>query len=178
MHSITVPFAPALFKLAGLPLLMVALAALYFGQLNLRRVMRMFQGHTPVPAGSNTIFVAIGAIFWLLVIAFGLWASFFCLAIETTQPTWVGQQGIVVGAGPPFYRTRQIAWQEVKAVTCNAPPPGDRIRTLTIFAGGSVIVLGDAGASLEAVRSIAAAWAPPGVIQPCKHGAFDHQWSY
>jgi hypothetical protein len=70
--------APAIYKIvAGVPLLIFAVLALYWGWKNLC--------------------LTIG------VLAVGFGASLFFLAMETTQPTIISEGGIEVGVGPRFY---------------------------------------------------------------------------
>lgn len=172
-------FTPWIYKIiAGIPLLILAVLALYWGWKNPCLTLRMLQGEVPLPRGSSPPFVVVGVAFYLVVLVVGFGTSLFFLALETTQPTIISQDGITLGAGPPFYRQRFIAWSEVTKVTCNLPPRENRIRSITIYSHDASEELGNAGLALESVRAAILARAPKGTVQPCKHGALDHSWSY
>lgn len=179
MGPISVPFAPTIYKIVcGIPLLIFAALALYWGAKNLRLCIRILLGRLPLPPGSSLPFVSIGMVLYLLVLAVGVGATCFFVALETSQPTIISQNGIVVGAAPPRYRQRFIPWGAITKVTCNLPPRDNRIRSLQIYSPDSMVELGNAGAALESVLAIAMIRAPRGTIRPCEHGALDHSWSY
>jgi hypothetical protein len=180
MPPISVPFAPTSYKIVcGIPLFIFAALALYWGAKNLRVSIRMLQGKLPLPPRSSAAFVVVGIAFSLAALAVGLGATVFFLALETTGPTIVSEDGILVGAGPPHYRQGLfIPWDQITKVTCNLPPRENRIRILQFYSQDSVVELGNAGVALESVRAIAMIKAPGGTIQPCKHGALNHSWSY
>ena len=179
MAPISVPFAPASYKIVcGIPLLIFAALALYWGAKNLRVCIRMLQGKLPLPPRSSAPFVLVGIAFSLVALAVGLGATVFFVALETTGPTIVSEDGILVGAAPPHYRQRFIPWDQITRVTCDLPPRENRIRSLQFYSQDSGVGLGSAGVALESVRAIAMIRAPGGTIQPCKHGALDHSWSY
>jgi hypothetical protein len=179
MDPISVPFAPTSYKIvAGLPLLIFAALAIFWGAKNLRVCIRMLQGKLPLPPRSSAPFVVVGIAFSLAALAVGLGATVFFVALETTGPTIVSGDGILVGAGPPHYRQRFIPWDQITKVTCNLPPRENRIRILRIYSQDSVVELGNAGVALESARAIAMIRAPRGTIRPCEHGALGHSWSY
>jgi hypothetical protein len=179
MAPISVPFAPTSYKIVcGIPLLIFAALALYWGAKNLRVCIRMLQGKLPLPPRSSAPFVVVGIAFSLIALAVGLGATLFFVALETTGPTIISEDGILVGAGPPHYRQRFIPWDQITKVTCNLPPRDNRIRGLQFYSQDSVVGLGNAGVALEGVRAIAMIRAPGGTIQPCEHAALNHSWSY
>jgi len=179
MDPISVPFAPTSFKIVcGIPLLIFAALALSWGARNLLLCIRMSQGKLPLPPGSSPPFVAVGLFFYLVVLAVGVGATVFFVALETTQPTIISQDGILVGAAPPRYRQRLIPWNEITKVTCNLPPRENRIRSLRFYSHDSQVQLGNAGLALDGVLTIAMERAPRGTIRPCEHGASDHSWTY
>jgi hypothetical protein len=138
----------------------------------------MLQGKLPLPPRSSAPFVVVGMAFSAVALAVGLGATVFFVALETTEPTIISEDGILVGAGPPHYRQRLVPWDQITKITCNLPPREDRIRILQFYSQDSVVELGNAGVALESVRAIAMIRAPGGTIQPCKHGALNHSWSY
>jgi hypothetical protein len=73
----------------------------------------MLQGRAPLPADSNSRFLAIGIVFDLVVIALGFGAALFFLAMETTQSTIVSQNGILLSSGPLRYQQKLIPWQQI-----------------------------------------------------------------
>jgi hypothetical protein len=179
MDPISVPFAPMSYKIVcGIPLLIFAALALSWGVKNFRLCIRMLQGESPLPPGSSPAFVLIGIFFYLVVLAVGVGATIFFVALETTQPTIITQDGILVGEAPPYYRQRLIPWGEITRVTCNLPPRENRIRGLQFYSHDSHVALGDAGLALDGVRAVAVKRAPSGTVRPCEHGALDHSWSY
>jgi hypothetical protein len=179
MEPISVPFAPLPYKIVvGLPLLIVTALCLYWGTRNLLLCLRMLQGRAPLPTNSNSRFLAIGIVFHLVVVASGFGAALFFLALETTQPTIVSQNGILLGSGPLRYQQQLISWQEITEITCNASPRGNRVRSVAFHTANSRIALGNAGASLESVLALARTKLPPHTIRPCNHYSFDHSWSY
>jgi hypothetical protein len=179
MVPISVPFAPTAYKIvAGVPLLIFGALALYWGAKNLRLCIRMLQGKLPLPPGSSPPFVGLGVVLYLVALAVGVGATFFFVALETTQPTIISQDGILVGAGPPRYQQRLIPWDEITKVTCNLPPRENWIRSITIRSHDSQVELGNAGLALEGVLAVAMIRAPRGTIRPCEHRALDHSWSY
>jgi hypothetical protein len=176
---ISVPFAPTPYKIiCGIPLLILAALALSWGSKNLRLCIRILQGKVPSPSGSSPTFAVIGMFFYLAVLAVGVGATVFFVALETTQPTIVSQDGILVGAAPPRYRQRLIPWNEITKVTCYLPPRENRIRSLWFYSPDSQVELGNAGLALESVRAIAVKRAPSGTIRPCEHAPLNHSWSY
>jgi hypothetical protein len=179
MVPISVPFAPTPYKIvAGVTLLIFGALALYWGAKNLRLCIRMLQGKLPLPPGSSPPFVVVGVVLYLVALAVGVGATFFFIALETTRPTIISQDGILVGAGPPRYRQRLIPWDEITKVTCNLPPRENWIRSITIHSHDSQVELGNAGLALEGVLAVAMIRAPRGTIRPCEHRALDHSWSY
>jgi hypothetical protein len=179
MDPISVPFAPMSYKIvAGIPLLIFSALALYWGAKNLRLCIRMLQGKVPLPPRSSLPFVVVGIVLYVVALAVGVGAVFFFVALETTQPTIISQDGILVGAGPPHYRQRFIPWDEITKVTCHLPPRNNQIRSLEFYSRDSEVALGNAGASLENVLAIAKTGAPRGTIQPCVHRALAYSWSY
>jgi hypothetical protein len=179
MVPISVPFAPTSYKIiCGIPLLILAALALSWGAKNLRLCIRMLQNKLPLPPGSSPRFAVVGILFYLVVLVVGVGASVFFVALETTRPTIISQDGILVGAAPPRYRQRLIPWDEITKVTCNLPPRDNRIRSLQIYSHDSQVELGNGGLALEGVLAIAMKRAPRGTIRPCEHGALDHWWSY
>jgi len=119
MPPISVPFAPGIYKfVAGIPLAVFAGLALSWGAKNLRRAVQMCLGSAPLPVGSSAPFVVAGAVIAALALGVGCFMLFFLVALETTRPTLISEAGIAVGQGPPFYRARQIAWPDVRKVTC------------------------------------------------------------
>jgi hypothetical protein len=126
MVPISVPFAPTPYKIvAGVPLLIFGALALYWWAKNLRLCIRMLQGKLPLPPGSSPPFVGVGVVLYLVALAVGVGATFFFVAPETTRPTIISQDGILVGAGPPRYQQRLIPWDEITKVTCNLPTEGE-----------------------------------------------------
>jgi hypothetical protein len=179
MVPISVPLAPTLYKIvAGIPLLIFGALALYSGTKNLRLCIRMLQGKLPLPPGSSAPFVVVGVVLYLVALAVGVGATFFFVALETTGPTIISQDGILVGAGPPRYQQRLIPWDEITKVTCNLPPRENWIRSITIHSHDSQVELGSAGLALEGVLTVVKIRAPRGTIRPCEHRALDHSWSY
>jgi hypothetical protein len=179
MLPISVPFAPGIYKIVvGIPLLIFAVLALCWGWNNLRLTLRMLQGRAPLPRGSSTPFVVVGVAFYLVVLAVGFGAGYFLLALETTRPTIISQDGIVLGAGPPLYRQRLITWREVTKITCNLPPRENLVRRITIYSRDTRAELGDAGVALESVLTTVSTRVPMGTVRPCEHGSLDHSWSY
>ena len=117
MPPISVPFAPGIYKIvAGVPLLIFAVLALYRGWKNLCLTIRMLQCRAPMPRGSSPPFVIVGAVFSLGVLAVGFGASLFFLAMETTQPKIIYEGGIEVGVGPTYYGQKNIAWGESRNI--------------------------------------------------------------
>jgi hypothetical protein len=179
MVPISVPFAPTPYKIvAGVPLLIFGALALYWWAKNLRLCIRMLQGKLPLPPGSSPPFVGVGVVLYLVALAVGVGATFFFVALETTRPTIISQDGILVGVGPPRYQQRLIPWDEITKVTCNLPPRENFIRSITIHSPDSQVELGNAGLALEGVLAVAMIRAPRGTIRPCEHRALDHSWSY
>ena len=179
IDPISVPFAPTPYKIiCGIPLLILAALALSSGSKNLRLCIRILQGKLPSPSGSSPPFAVIGIFFYLAVLAVGAGAAVFFVALETTRPTIVSQDGILVGAALPHYRQRFIPWDEITKITCYLPPRENRIRSLSFYSQDSQVELGNAGLALEGVRAIAVKRAPSGTIRPCEHIALDHSWSY
>ena len=180
MVQIIVPFAPASYKIiAGAPLLIFAALALYWGPKNLLLCIRMLQGESRLPPRSSPPFIFIGIVISLIAVAAGMGATIFFVALETTQPTIVSQDGILVGAGPMLYRQKFLPWNQVTEVTCNMPPLENRVRNIRIYSNGSeVAALGNAGVVLDTALAIAQRNAPKGAVQPCDHYALNHPWSY
>jgi len=179
MDPITVPFAPTPYKIvAGVPLLILSVLAFYWGAKNLRLCVQILQGKLPLPPQSSLPFAVVGVFFYVLVLAVGVGTALFFVALETTQPTIVSQDGILVGAGPPRYRQRFISWHEITKVTCNLPPRENRIRILRFYSHDSPVELGNAGLALDGVLAIANQRAPRGTVLPCKHGAISSSRSY
>jgi hypothetical protein len=179
MPPISVPSVPAIYKvIAGIPLLIFAVLALYWGWKNLGLTLRMLRGKAPLPRGSSLPFVVVGVAFYLVVLAVGLGATWFLLGLETAHPAIISQDGIAWVDGPPLYRQRFIPWREVTKVTCNLPPRENRIRTITIYSHDSRVGLGNAGVALDGVLATVAARAPHATVRPCEHGSLDHSWSY
>jgi len=177
--GISVPFAPTSYKIVcGIPLLIFAGLALFWGAKNFRFCARILRGKLPAPPGSSAPFAVVGLSLYLVVMAAGAGATVFLVALVTTQPTIVSQEGILVGAGPPHYRQRWIPWEEITRVTCNLPPRENRIRRLRFYSHDSEVELGNAGLALDGVLSIAMKRAPRGTVRPCEHGSFGHSWSY
>ena len=95
MPTISVPFAPTSYKIVcGIPLLIVAALALYWGTKNLRLCLQTLQGKSPLPSGSSPPFALVGAVFYLVVLGVGVGAAVFFVALETTRPTIISQNGI------------------------------------------------------------------------------------
>lgn len=179
MDPISVPFAPTSYKIVcGMPLLIFAALALSWGAKNLRLCIQILQGKLPLPPRSSPPFAVVGIFFYLAVLAAGAGATVFFVALETTRPTIISQDGILVGAGPPRYRQRFIPWDDITKVTCNLPPRENRIRVLHFYSHDSEVELGNAGLTLDGVLAIAMTRAPRGTIRPCEHRALDHLWSY
>ena len=150
----------------------------YWGVKNLRLCIRMLQGKLPFPLRNSTPYVVVGIVFYLVVLAVGVGASCFFVALETTRPTIISQDGIAVGAAPPRYQQRFIHWGEITRIIRNLPPRENRIRSLQVCSDDSEVGLGSAGVALESVLTIATIRAPRGTIRPCEHGALDHWWSH
>jgi hypothetical protein len=179
MGLISVPFAPTSYKIvAGIPLLIFSALAFYWGAKNLRLCIGMLQGKVPLPPRSSPAFVVVGMVLSLVALAVGAGAALFFVALETTQPTIISQDGILVGAGSPHYRQRFIPWDAITKVTCYLPPRNNQIRSLALYSHDSEVGLGNAGASLESVLAIAKTRAPRGALRPCVHRALDYSWSY
>ena len=179
MPPISVPSVPAIYKvIAGIPLLIFAVLALYWGWKNLGLTLRMLRGKAPLPHGSSPLFVVVGVAFYLVVLAVGLGATWFLLGLETAHPAIISQDGIAWVDGPPLYRQRFIPWREVTKVTCNLPPRENTVRTIAIYSSDSMVGLGNAGIALEGVLATVAARAPRATVRPCEHGSLDHSWSY
>lgn len=179
MAPISVPFAPTSYKIVcGIPLLTLAALAFYWGTKNLRLCISMLQGRSPLPPRGSPPFVVLGVVFYLVVLAVGVGATVFFLALTTTQPTIVSQDGLLVGAGPPRYRQKFVPWNDITLVTCNLPPRENRVRLLTFYSRDTVIGLGDAGVTLEGVLKLATQQAPRGTVRPCEHRAMSNSWSY
>src|SRR5215470_11567935 len=99
MVPISVPFAPTSYKIiCGIPLLILAALALYWGAKNLRLCIGILQGKLPLPLGSSRRFAVVGIVFYLVVLAVGVRVTAFFVALETTRPTIISQDGILVGA--------------------------------------------------------------------------------
>ena len=179
MQPIIVPFAPASYKIVcGLALLIFAALALLWGAKNLLLCIRIMRGKLPLPAGSSLRFAGLGVVLYLIFVAAGAAAMVFFLALVTTGPTIVSQDGILVAARLPQFQSQFIPWNEITKVTCNLPPREDRIRILRFYSQGPTVELGDAGLPLNGVLAVATERAPRGTVQPCKHGHLDHSTSY
>jgi len=179
VDPITVPFAPTSYKVVcGIPLLIFAALAFYWGSKNLGVCVRMLQGKLPLPEKSSPPFVVIGVVFWLAVLAAGVGTTAFFAALETTQPTVVSEEGIRVGAGPPRYQEKFIAWNEITRVTCWMPARENRVRSLGLFTRDTKVGLGNAGVMLDSILAMAKQKTPSGTVQPCKHVSMNHSWSY
>ncbi len=138
IDPISVPFAPTPYKIiCGIPLLILAALALSWGSKNLRLCIRILQGKLPLPSGSSPPFAVIGIFFYLAVLAVGVGAAVFFVALETIRPTIVSQDGILVGAALPHYRQRLIPWDAITKVTCYLPPREIRIRSLCFYSQDS-----------------------------------------
>jgi hypothetical protein len=112
MLPISVPSAPEIYKvIAGIPLLIFALT-LYWGSKNLCLTVEVLRGRVPLPSGSSPPFIVVGVAFYLMVLAAGLGATWFFLALETAQQAIISQDGIAWVDGPPLYRQRFIPWRE------------------------------------------------------------------
>lgn len=179
MQPIIVPFAPASYKVVcGLALLIFAALALFWGAKNVLLCVRMLRGKLPLPAGSSPGFVLLGVVLSLMIVAAGTGAMVFFLALVSTGPTIVSQDGILVAARLPQFQSQFIPWDQVTKVTCNLPPREDRIRILRFYSQGPTVELGDAGLTLNGVLAVATERAPRGTVQPCKHGHLDRSTSY
>jgi len=67
VDPITVPFAPISYKVVcGIPLLIFAVLAFYWGSKNLAVCVWMLLGKLPLPAKSSPPFVVLGLVFWLV----------------------------------------------------------------------------------------------------------------
>jgi len=179
LTSISVPFAPVLLKIfVGIPLIVFAFVALKWGGTNLALCLRILSGKLSFPTHSSRVFVYVGMVFYLLVIAIGSGCTYFFLALETTQPTVILDEGIQIGASPFRFRKQFVPWSSVTRVTCNIPPRGGAIRSIDLYSSDSEVQLGSAGANLEQVIAVALSKAPNGTVEPCNEGALDHSWSY
>jgi hypothetical protein len=179
MEPISVPFAPLPYKIVvGLPLLIVTALCLYWGARNLLLCLRMLQGRAPLPTNSNSRFLAIGIVFHLVTVVLGFGAALFFLALETTQPTIVSQNGLLLGSGPLRYQQKFIPWREITEITCNASPRENRIRAVAFHTANARIQLGNAGTSLEGVLALARTKLPAHIIRPCSHSSGNRSWSY
>jgi len=179
MQPIIVPFAPTSYKIVcGSALLIFAALAISWGGKNFLLCIRILQGKSPAPPGSSRKFAWLGLLIYVIVVLAGAGATAFFLALETTGPTVVSQDGILVAAGPPRFRQRFISWEQITKVTCNLPPRENRIRILRFYSQDSLVELGDAGLPLDGVLTIATKRAPLGTVRPCEHGHLDHSTSY
>jgi hypothetical protein len=98
--------------------------------------------------------------------------------LETTQPTIVSQNGILLGSGPLRYQQELIPWQQITEVTCNASPRENRIRAVAFHTANARIQLGNAGTSLEGVLALARTKLSAHTIRPCSHSYTNLSWSY
>lgn len=177
MSAIAIPFAPLWAKIiCGIPLSLISVLALSWGGRNFWLCLRIARGVAPSPPTRAA--GALGIVFYSLIIFFALGAAYFLCALVTTEPTLVTDSGVVIGAGPPNYQARFIAWQNISSVQCGMPPRSNVIRRLVVRSGDETVELGNAGVRLEPVRAFIAQHAPAGTINPCRHETYDHPWTY
>jgi hypothetical protein len=138
----------------------------------------MLQRKLPFPLGSSNPYVVVGIVFYLVVLAVGVGASCFFVALETTRPTIISQDGIAVGAATTALSTKIHSLGEITRITCNLAPRENRIRRPQVYSDDSEVGLGSARVTLESVLAIATIRAPRDTIRPCEHGALEHWWSY
>lgn len=177
MSAIAIPFAPLWAKIiCGIPLGLVSVLGLCWGGKNFWLCLKITYGLAPRP--SMRASGALGLVFYCLIVFFALGAGYFLCALVTTEPTIVTESGVVIGAGPPNYQARFIAWRNIRSVQCGMPPRSNVVRRLVVRSEGETVELGNAGVSLESVRAFIAQHAPAGTINPCRHEIYDHQWTY
>lgn len=180
MHDIVIPWAPVWAQIiCGIPLALIALFGLRWGGRNLWLSGRILCGSAPAPSGS-TAFISgsLGLIFHSLVIAAALGSAYFLCALVTSQPTLITDSGLVIGARPPKYQPRFLAWKEVTSVECGMPPRSNTIRRLVVRSTTNAVEFGNAGTALEPVREFIQQHTGVGTVRPCKHEVYDHSWSY
>ncbi len=180
MAAIAIPFAPLWAKIiCGIPLALVAFLGLRWGGRNVWFSLKIIRGIEPPRSGSTKLASGtLGLVFHCLVVVFALSTGYFLCALWTTQPTLVTESGVVIGARPPKYRARFIAWREISSVQCGMPPRSNVIRRLVVRSEDEAVDLGNAGVALEPVRALIAQHTPAGTVSPCQHEVYDHRWSY
>src|SRR5260370_7766033 len=119
IDPISVPFAPIPYKIVcGIPLLILAALALSWGSKNLRLCIRILQGKSPLPSGSSLPFAVMGIFFYLAVLAVGVGATVFFVALETTRPTTVPPDEILFAPPLPHHRQNSIPCPAAPKSTC------------------------------------------------------------
>lgn len=180
MHDIVIPWAPVWAQIiCGIPLALIALFGLRWGGRNLWLSGRILFGSAPAPSGSTALISgSLGLIFHSVVIAAALGSGYFLCALTTTQLTLLTDSGLVIGARPPKYQPRFLAWTEVTSVECGMPSRSNTIRRLVVHSKTNAVELGNAGGALEPVREFIEQHTGGGTVRPCKHEVYNYRRGY
>ena len=152
----------------GIPLAIAFIAGTRWALRNLVTCIRIARGARPRPANvPSQSYVLAEMLIFAALTAFSLWCGFFLLALVTTKPTLVSEQGISAGGGPPYYQQRVIPWSNVVRVNCFLSRRG-QIRQLDVYSSeDEKIGMGNAGVQLEDVRSFIGQHVPASALRPC-----------
>jgi len=154
----------------GIPLAIVFIAGTRWALTNLVNCVQIARGARPRPAMvPSQSYVLAGMLIFAAFTAFSLWCGFFLLALVTTKPTLLTEQGITAGGGPPYYQQRVIPWSDVVRVNCFLSSKG-RVQQLHVYSSEDErIDMGNADAQLEDVRSFIRQHVPASAITPCHY---------
>jgi hypothetical protein len=169
MTQFSVPFAvPSMQVVIGIPLAIAFIGGTRWGPKHLVTCIQIARGAKPRPPKiPSQSYVLAGTLIFAALTAFSLWCGFFLLALLTTRPTLVTEQGITAGGGPPYYQQRVIRWSSVVRVNCLLSRSGG-IAELDVYSSEEEkIGMRNAGVRLEDVRDFIAQHVPASTLRPC-----------
>ena len=81
--------------------------------------VQILRGVTPPPPKATRNGAVGGLVLHLIIITIGAAAGYFLLALLTTQPYVLTDNGLTVGARPPHYQERFVPWNQITLVRCH-----------------------------------------------------------
>jgi hypothetical protein len=119
MTEIVVPIIATWMKFIVTPVLgFVAILGMVWGARKFFWCVQILRGVAPLPPKATRSGAVGGLVLHLVIIASGAAAGYFLLALLTTQPYVLTDNGLTVGARPLHYQERFVPWSQITRVVC------------------------------------------------------------
>jgi hypothetical protein len=169
MREIVVPIIATWMKFLVTPVLgFIAIFGMVWGARKFFWGVEILRGVCPLPPKATRRGACAGLAVHLVIVMIGVAAGYFLLALLTTQPYVITEDGITVGARPPHYREKFVPWNRISRVVCSYDPEGHPgVAHLYIYTQQGKATSSNDAVPLEPVYEFLRERLPEGEVERC-----------